>query len=189
MFICSIKLPLFNPTFWIWIRNKEVQLCPRTQFIYEGSWKYVYLKDREHLDLMTNHSVLLLTRVCCFFFVRLQCRFTCLTAEIFSFMTVTKQSTICKLPDLLCISTDVLFWERTNSMQNIQCLQAKWIVARILETLPEFSCWTGYLAERGEPGIERNKVLSSFLLIWHLGVLKWPEALQTGSAHGHRAVL
>lgn len=81
--------------------------------------------------------------------------------------------------------------ERSSSMQNIQCLQTKWIMAlgilgiTILGTLPEFRCWAG-----GAGSLElRNRILSSFLLTWHLGVLKWQGALHPGSGCSWAVIL
>lgn len=129
------------------------------------------------------------------FFVRLQSSFPCLTAEIFPFMTVIKDCTICKWPYLLWISVDVLFWKTLKEAAACKIFSAyrpseswpwgSWGSITILGTLPEFRCWAG-----GAGSLElRNRILSSFLLTWHLGVLKWQGALHPGSGCSWAVIL
>lgn len=132
---------------------------------------------------MSKHTVLLLAR---FFSVRLQCSFPCLTAEIFSFMTDTKQNTIYKWPDLLWISVDVLFWKTLKEVTACKLFSAY----RPSESRPgSWGHCQSSAAEQGAwqtGGNERNSLVQLPAYLASIGVLRWQGALQPGSAHGHR---
>lgn len=137
-----------------------------------------------------------------FFSVRLQCSFPCLTAEIFSFMTDTKQNTIYKWPDRLWV--DVLFWKTLKEVtacklfsacrpseswpgswghcQSSTAEQDSWQTGGILELRETESCPDSCL-----PGIYRCPEVTRSTAAWLCTWTQDRSCSRWHSVHAHKA--